>query len=328
VVRHLVETVGPITNALPGGSFQPEEPGLFGEPLTTLASGGQGDYVWEASSGRRSVPPGGYWVQVHFPKIKGGSSLPNVPGDLKATMMCVPQKPGVIYGAGPQTVVTVRVELAGRPAVRVATAGRDKNLPFTVWVLAPYPATSRCAPSSAWMPRGDRSVDQQSLMVPPGPSAAPSPPRLPPRGAVAPRPVGCRRTAQPFLSQPKPEWQWGLGSDLPAPWNLRAAASSQNPSARRPSALDTASTTSGQDCQPPDCARLDPGRSSASPAAPRSRPAPALGDQADQRPPAQPQHARLPAQAAGQMPRGRRLVPLRPVRRRCAGHRASRGVLP
>jgi hypothetical protein len=140
VVRHLVETVRPITNALPGGPFQPEEPGLFGEPLTTLASGGQGDYVWEASGGRRSAPPGGYWVEVHFPKFKGmGSSLPNVPGDLTATIMCVPQKAGVIYGAGPQTVVTVRVELAGRPAVRVPTAGRDKNLPFTVWVLAPLP---------------------------------------------------------------------------------------------------------------------------------------------------------------------------------------------
>src|SRR5512132_769869 len=118
VVRHLVETIGPITNALPGGPFQPEEPGLFGEPLTTLASGGQGDYVWEASGGRRSAPPGGYWVEIHFPKFKGmGSSLVNVPGDLTATMMCVPHRAGVIYGAGPQTVVTVRVELTGRPAV-------------------------------------------------------------------------------------------------------------------------------------------------------------------------------------------------------------------
>jgi hypothetical protein len=140
VVRDLVETVGPITNALAGGPFQPEEPGFFGEPLRTLARGGQGDYVWEASGGRWSAPHGGYWVEIHFPKFKGmGSSLPNVPGDLRATMMCVRQKPGVIYGAGPQTVVTVRVELAGRPAVRVPTAVRDKNLPFTVWVLAPLP---------------------------------------------------------------------------------------------------------------------------------------------------------------------------------------------
>ena len=35
--------------------------------------------------------------------------------------------------------MTVRVELAGRPAVTVPTAGRDQNLPFTVWVLAPFP---------------------------------------------------------------------------------------------------------------------------------------------------------------------------------------------
>jgi hypothetical protein len=140
VVRRLVETVQPTTNALPGGPFQPEETGLFGEPLTTLASGGQGDYVWEASGGRWSAPQEGYWVEIHFPKFKGmGSSLANVPGDLTATMICGPQKAGVIYGAGPQTVVTVRIELAGRPAVTVPTVGRDKSLPFTVWALAPLP---------------------------------------------------------------------------------------------------------------------------------------------------------------------------------------------
>jgi hypothetical protein len=140
VVRRLVETIQPITNALPGGPVQPEEPGLFAKPLETLASGGQGDYVWEASGGRQSAPEQGYWVEIAFPKFKGmGSSLGDVPGDLTATMMCVPRRAGVIYGAGPQTVVTVRVQLAGRPAVTVPTTGRDKNLPFTIWVLAPLP---------------------------------------------------------------------------------------------------------------------------------------------------------------------------------------------
>jgi hypothetical protein len=140
VVRHLVETIQPITNALAGGPFQPEEPGRFAEPLQTLASGGQGDYVWEAIGGRQSTPQEGYWVEIHFPKFKGmGSSLGDVPGDLTATMVCVPHRAGLVYGAGPQTVVTVRVELAGRPAVTVPTAGRDKNLPFTIWVLAPLP---------------------------------------------------------------------------------------------------------------------------------------------------------------------------------------------
>jgi hypothetical protein len=139
VGRRLVETIPSVTNALPGGPFQPEEPGLFAEPLTTIARGGQGDYVWEASGGRLSAPQEGYWVEVHFPKFKGmGSSLGNVPGDLTATMMCA-RRAGVVYGAGPQTVVTVRVELAGRPAVTVPTAGHDKNLPFTIWVLAPLP---------------------------------------------------------------------------------------------------------------------------------------------------------------------------------------------
>jgi hypothetical protein len=140
VVRRLVETVGPVTNALPGGPFQPEEPGLFAEPFKLIASGGQGDFVWEASAARRSGTQQGYWAEIHFPRFNGmGSTLGQIPGDLQATVMCVPHRAGVVFGNAPQTVVTVRVELAGRPAVTVPTAGRDKNLPFTVWVLAPLP---------------------------------------------------------------------------------------------------------------------------------------------------------------------------------------------
>jgi hypothetical protein len=139
VVRRLVETVGPITNALPGGPFQPEEPGLFAEPFKLIASGGQGDFVWEASATRRSGTRQGYWAEIHFPRFNGmGSTLGQIPGDLQATVMCVPRRAGVVFGNAPQTVATVRVELAGRPAVTVPTSG-DKNLPFTVWVLAPLP---------------------------------------------------------------------------------------------------------------------------------------------------------------------------------------------
>jgi hypothetical protein len=144
VVRRLVETVVPITNALPGGPFQPEEPRLFAEPLQPIASGGQGDFVWEASAAPRSGTQQGYWAEIHFPKFNGmGSTLGQIPGDLQATVMCVPRRAGVVFGNAPQTVVTVRVELAGRPAVTVPTAGRDRNLPFTVWVLAPLPLDVR-----------------------------------------------------------------------------------------------------------------------------------------------------------------------------------------
>jgi hypothetical protein len=140
VVRRLVETVRPITNALPAGPFQPEEPGLFAEPFKLIASGGQGDFVWEASAAPRSAAKDSYWAEIHFPKFNGmGSTLGQIPGDLQATVMCVPRRAGVVFGNAPQTVVTVRVELAGRPAVTVPTAGRDQSLPFTVWVLAPLP---------------------------------------------------------------------------------------------------------------------------------------------------------------------------------------------
>jgi hypothetical protein len=138
VVRQLVETVRPITNALPDGPFQPEEPELFGRPLKTIATGGQGDYVWQVSGARQSAPQEGYWVEIHFPKFNGmGSSI--VAGQLDPTVLCGPRAGGMVYGSGPKAVASVRVELAGRPAVTVPTSGRDKNLPFTVWVLAPLP---------------------------------------------------------------------------------------------------------------------------------------------------------------------------------------------
>lgn len=138
VVRRLVETVRPITNALRGGPFQPEVPGRFGEPLKTIATGGQGDYAWQVSGARFSPPQEGYWVEIHFPKFNGmGSSI--VAGDLDPTVLCAPRKGAMVYGSGPPEVTSVRVELAGRPAVTVPTSVRDKNLPFTVWVLAPLP---------------------------------------------------------------------------------------------------------------------------------------------------------------------------------------------
>jgi hypothetical protein len=138
VVRQLVETVQPIANALPGGPFQPEEPGLFGEPLKTIVTGGQGDYAWQVSGARFSPPQEGYWLEIHFPKFNGmGSSI--VAGDLDPTVLCGPRKGGMVYGSGPPELMSVRVELAGRPAVTVPTSVRDKNLPFTVWVLAPLP---------------------------------------------------------------------------------------------------------------------------------------------------------------------------------------------
>jgi hypothetical protein len=138
VVRRLAETVRPITNALPGGPFQPEEPGLFGEPLETIATGGQGDYAWQVSGARLSPPQEGYWLEIHFPKFNGmGSSI--VAGDLDPTVLCGPRAGGMVYGSGLPEVTSVRVELAGRPAVTVPTSVRDKNLPFTVWVLAPLP---------------------------------------------------------------------------------------------------------------------------------------------------------------------------------------------
>jgi hypothetical protein len=138
VVRRLVETVRPITNALPRGPFPPEEPGLFGEPLKTIATGGQGDYVWQVSGARFSPPQEGYWVEIAFPKFNGmGGSFGA--GELDATVDCGPRRAGMVYGSGPPEVTSVRVELAGRPAVTVPTAVHDKNLPFTVWVLAPLP---------------------------------------------------------------------------------------------------------------------------------------------------------------------------------------------
>ena len=133
-----------MTNALPAGPFQPEEPGLFAEPFKLIASGGQGDFVWEASAARRSAANDSYWAEIHFPKFNGmGSTLGQIPGET-----CTATSPTGILG------------LAFDQSRRVASKTRHSTTkPFATT------ARHRAGPASAATEHSERPC---TITIPPG----------------------------------------------------------------------------------------------------------------------------------------------------------------
>jgi hypothetical protein len=167
VVRRLVETVRPITNALPQGPFEPEEPGKLIDPPVVVGTGGRGDYAWRLTAG----PSRGRMSEVRVELPDDGYSVELGPlrrGELNAYVVCVPWRTrsktaGVVFGRAPSTAETVRVELAGRPAVRVPTFGSDKGFPFAFWVYVPLPLDTQVQGVTGLDRRGRRVAGAAEL---------------------------------------------------------------------------------------------------------------------------------------------------------------------
>jgi hypothetical protein len=150
VARRLVESIRPITNALPpaGAASVPEEPGLFPDAPVVVGRGGQGDYAWEVRARKGSGQD--YWIEtVHQDGELWYGGLYQKPSrtEQQASLFCAPSPPerataALISGYGSSAVAKVVVELEGRPAVEVPTF-RHKRFPFTFWVLAPLPPDVR-----------------------------------------------------------------------------------------------------------------------------------------------------------------------------------------
>jgi hypothetical protein len=156
VVRALVESVKPITNALTGGPFVPEEKGLFAEPWTVLGHGGSGDYAWEVRGTRGSGPGGTYWIDTSRPDgmlYDGGSFESPSLAQAHAGVSCVPSHAHptaeLVSGFASTKVVKVRVELAGQAPREVATFTHP-GFPFALWVLAPLPLNTKVVAVSAF----------------------------------------------------------------------------------------------------------------------------------------------------------------------------------
>jgi hypothetical protein len=147
LTRNLVDSIRPITNALPpAGVAVAEEPGLFADAPVVVGRGGQGDYAWEMVARKGSGQD--YWIET---RRQNGDLLmgelftplddPNV-----AWIHCTPSKERVtatlVSGLGPEAVAKVVLEVQGRAPVEVQTFHKE-GFPFAFWVVAPLPPDAR-----------------------------------------------------------------------------------------------------------------------------------------------------------------------------------------
>jgi hypothetical protein len=148
LARRLVDSIRPITNALPPtGAVVAEESGLFADAPVVVGRGGQGDYAWEMRARKGSGTE--YWIETD--RQNGDLLMGELFGEsdrhrLVAWIHCVPSKERVtamlVSGFGPETAARVRLEVQGRPPVEVPTFGK-RGFPFAFWVVAPLPPDAK-----------------------------------------------------------------------------------------------------------------------------------------------------------------------------------------
>jgi hypothetical protein len=148
VARQLVESIRPITNALPPtGAQVAEEPGLFADAPEVVGRGGQGDYAWEIQVRKGSGQD--YWIdtlQQNGDLFIGEVFTKPARDEVVAYIHCAPSRERatamLVTGIASEAVAEVVLEVEGQPPVEAATFGKEKY-PFTFWVVAPLPTTAR-----------------------------------------------------------------------------------------------------------------------------------------------------------------------------------------
>jgi hypothetical protein len=148
LARRLVDSIRPITNALPPtGALVAEEPGLFADAPVVVGRGGQGDYAWELRARRGSGQD--YWIETDRQNgdlLMGELFSESDAHRLVAWLHCLPTKERVtttlVSGFGPEETAKVRLQLQGRPPVEVPTFHKE-GIPFAFWVVAPLAPDAR-----------------------------------------------------------------------------------------------------------------------------------------------------------------------------------------
>ena len=148
VARALVDSIRPITNALPPTrATVAEESGLFADAPVVVGRGGQGDYAWEVLARKGSGKD--YWIETR--QQNGNLFIGEVytkpaRGEQTAYVHCAPPLERatamLVMGVASEAVARVVVEVAGRPPVEAPTFTR-KGFPFAFWVVAPLPPEAR-----------------------------------------------------------------------------------------------------------------------------------------------------------------------------------------
>jgi hypothetical protein len=147
VARRLVDSIRPITNALPPTrATVAEEPGLFADAPKVVGRGGQGDYAWEIVASKGSGQD--YWIETRRQngELFQGESFGELDDKDAAWIFCTPSRERatatLVSGLGSEKVAKVALEVEGQPPVEVPTF-RKKGFPFTFWVVAPLPPDAR-----------------------------------------------------------------------------------------------------------------------------------------------------------------------------------------
>jgi hypothetical protein len=153
VVRRIVEEARPVTNALPGGlpgSIDLNLPAAQGRWL--LGSGGSGQGAWRAyvrqgsedvfelAFPSRQTRPG---VGVHAEGIEPAFRLNGQLMVLRDCLSWLSPQAGLVSGAVPENITTVRIELAGRPPVVVRAFGHRQPARWAAYVSPPLPRGTR-----------------------------------------------------------------------------------------------------------------------------------------------------------------------------------------
>jgi hypothetical protein len=147
VARRLVDSIRPITNALPPTrATVAEEPGLFADAPKVVGRGGQGDHAWEMVASKGSGQD--YWIETRRQngELFMGESFGERDDKDVAWIFCTPSRERatatLVSGLGSEKVAKVALEVEGQPPVEVPTF-RKKGFPFTFWVVAPLPPDAR-----------------------------------------------------------------------------------------------------------------------------------------------------------------------------------------
>jgi hypothetical protein len=148
VARRLVDTVRPITNALPGGALGPVDlavPPVEGGWL--LGTGGRGRGAWRAyvRQGSEDV------FELEFPgyRLRPGTGVHAQDIEptylLKASWACsdclswLKPQVGLVSGVVAENVTTLRISMAGRPPLTVRAFGHDQPSRWAAFVSPPLP---------------------------------------------------------------------------------------------------------------------------------------------------------------------------------------------
>jgi hypothetical protein len=153
VVRRIVDTVRPVTNALPGGApgtIDLAVPPVKGRWL--LGTGGRGQGAWrvyvrqgaedvfELAFPSRMTRRG---VGVHAEDVEPTYLLNGQVAVLRDCLSWLSPQVGLVSGPLPEQAVSVRIELAGRPALTARAFGHDQPARWAAYVSEPLPRGTR-----------------------------------------------------------------------------------------------------------------------------------------------------------------------------------------